>query len=181
MLCKSNPKVISLCGSLNLVPVRFSSLTIRPQLTLLETYNEAMWSYLYACMLSSFSRIRLIATLWTIAHQAPLSMGFSRQEYWSGCHALLQIFPTQGLNPHFYVSHIGRWILYYLLAPPGKPTYFFPLNLNVCSLYLVYPSLHLHPFNALGSTWKKEKKFYFFPRFSSSSYFLQKPFHLLKT
>ena len=37
---------------------------------------------------------------WTVAHQAPLSMGFSRQEYGVGCHSLLQgIFPTQGLNP----------------------------------------------------------------------------------
>ena len=42
------------------------------------------------------------ATPWTIARQAPLSMGLSRQEYWSGCHALLlRIFPTQGLKPHF--------------------------------------------------------------------------------
>ena len=32
----------------------------------------------------SLSRVRLLATLWTAAHQAPLSMGFSRQEYWSG-------------------------------------------------------------------------------------------------
>ena len=32
----------------------------------------------------SLSRVRLSATLWTIALQAPLSMGFSRQEYWSG-------------------------------------------------------------------------------------------------
>ena len=32
----------------------------------------------------SFSRARLLATPWTAAHQAPLSMGFSRQEYWSG-------------------------------------------------------------------------------------------------
>ena len=30
------------------------------------------------------SRIRLFVTLWTVAYQAPLSMGFSRQEYWSG-------------------------------------------------------------------------------------------------
>ena len=37
-----------------------------------------------ACMLSHFSHVRLFATPWTIAHQAPLSMGFSRQEYWSG-------------------------------------------------------------------------------------------------
>ena len=32
----------------------------------------------------SLSRARLFATLWTVAYQAPLSMGFSRQEYWSG-------------------------------------------------------------------------------------------------
>ena len=32
----------------------------------------------------SLSRVRLFATLWTVAHQVPLSMGFSRQEYWSG-------------------------------------------------------------------------------------------------
>ena len=30
------------------------------------------------------SHVRLLATPWTIAYQAPLSMGFSRQEYWSG-------------------------------------------------------------------------------------------------
>ena len=36
------------------------------------------------CVLSHFSRVQLSATLRTIAHQAPLFMGFSRQEYWSG-------------------------------------------------------------------------------------------------
>ena len=35
-------------------------------------------------LLSRFSRVRLLATPWTAAHQVPLSMGFSRQEYWSG-------------------------------------------------------------------------------------------------
>ena len=35
-------------------------------------------------MLSHFSHVRFFATLWTTACQAPLSMGFSRQEYWSG-------------------------------------------------------------------------------------------------
>ena len=38
----------------------------------------------YACVHSHFSCVQLFATLWTVAHQAPLSMGFSRQEYWSG-------------------------------------------------------------------------------------------------
>ena len=39
---------------------------------------------MHTCMLSHFSRVQLFATLWTITHQVPLSMGFSRQEYWSG-------------------------------------------------------------------------------------------------
>ena len=37
-----------------------------------------------ACMLSRFSRVQLFVTLWMVALQAPLSMGFSRQNYWSG-------------------------------------------------------------------------------------------------
>ena len=40
------------------------------------------------------SRVRLFATLWTVAHQAPSSMGFSRQEYWSGLP-----FPSPGDLP----------------------------------------------------------------------------------
>ena len=61
----------------------------------------------------SLSCVRLFATPWTVAHQAPPSIGFSRQEYQSvGCHFLLQgIFPTQGSNPSF--SHC-RQILYAL-------------------------------------------------------------------
>ena len=51
------------------------------------------------------SCVQPFVTLWTVAHQAPLSMGFSRQEYWSGLP-----FPppgvllTQGLNLLSYVS-----------------------------------------------------------------------------
>ena len=45
----------------------------------------------------SLSRVQLLATPWTAAHQAPPSMGFSRQEYWSGCHCLLQPF-----SRHYY-------------------------------------------------------------------------------
>ena len=41
-------------------------------------------SFEYWSMWSLFSHVRLFATPWTGAHQAPLSMGFSRQEYWSG-------------------------------------------------------------------------------------------------
>ena len=35
-------------------------------------------------MRGRFSCVQLFATPWTVAHQAPLSVGFSRQEYWSG-------------------------------------------------------------------------------------------------
>ena len=60
---------------------------------------------LIRCMLSHFSRVQLFATQWTIVRQVPLSMGLSRQEYWSGCHALLQdIFPTEESNPHLLMS-----------------------------------------------------------------------------
>ena len=50
--------------------------------------------FTYACMLSRFSRVQLFGTPRTVVHQAPLSMGFSRQEYWSGLP-----FPTPGDLP----------------------------------------------------------------------------------
>ena len=58
-------------------------------------------------VLSRFSHVQLFVTPWTIAHQAPLSMGFPKQETGQGCHFLLQgIFPTQGSNPHLlYLLH----------------------------------------------------------------------------
>ena len=43
-----------------------------------------MTCLLLLLLLSHFSRVRPSATQWTAAFQAPLSMGFSRQEYWSG-------------------------------------------------------------------------------------------------
>ena len=43
----------------------------------------------------SLSRVRLFATPWTVAYQAPTSMGFSRQEYWSGLP-----FPSPGDLPN---------------------------------------------------------------------------------
>ena len=48
-----------------------------------EITTTLLISYV-CCMVNSFSPVRLFVTLWTIAQQAPLSMGFSKQEYWSG-------------------------------------------------------------------------------------------------
>ena len=59
----------------------------------------------------SLSHVQLFVTPWTLARQAPLSIGFTRQEYWSGLSfPFLGIFFTQGSNPHLL---LGRWILYY--------------------------------------------------------------------
>ena len=56
-------------------------------------------SVVCACLLSRFSHVQLFATLWTMAHQAPLSMGFSSKNTGVGCYFLLQgIFPTQGFR-----------------------------------------------------------------------------------
>ena len=46
-------------------------------------------------LVKSFSHVWLFAILWTVAHQAPPSMGFSRQEYWSGL-----TFPSPGYLPN---------------------------------------------------------------------------------
>ena len=43
-----------------------------------------MYAHRYICVLSRSSRAQLFVNLWTIARQAPLSMEFSRQEYWHG-------------------------------------------------------------------------------------------------
>ena len=52
------------------------------------------------CVLSHFSHVQLFATLWTVAHQAPLSMGFSSQEYWNGLLCPLPgALPDPGIEP----------------------------------------------------------------------------------
>ena len=69
----------------------------------------------------SLSHVQLFATPWTVARQAPLSMGLSRQEYWSGLPRPLQgMFLTQESNPCLlYLLHWQGDSL--PLVPPGKP------------------------------------------------------------
>ena len=52
------------------------------------------------CVLCCFSHVQLFATLWTVDLQVPLSMGFSRQEYWSGspCSPARNL-PNPGIEP----------------------------------------------------------------------------------
>ena len=62
-------------------------------------------------LLSRFSRVWLCATPWTAAHQAPLSRGFSRQEYQSGLSFPLAL-PDPGIEPAS-PALAGMWILYH--------------------------------------------------------------------
>ena len=65
-----------------------------------DEHNTCWPQFTALLLLSCYSHVQLFSTLWIVIRQCPLSMGFSRPEYWMGCHALLQgIFPTQGLNP----------------------------------------------------------------------------------
>ena len=58
-----------------------------------------------ASVLSCFSHVLLCTTLWTVACQAPLSMGFSRQEYWSGLPCLpSEDLPNPGIKSTSLVS-----------------------------------------------------------------------------
>ena len=66
------------------------------------------------CVLSCFSPVWLFVTLWTAAHQAPMSMGFSRQEYWCAlpCPPPGDL-PDPEIKPKSHVSCIGRRVLYH--------------------------------------------------------------------
>ena len=67
------------------------------------------------------SCVQLFAIPWTIAYQTPPSMEFSRQEYWSGLHFLLQgIFLTQGLNPGLLHCRQTLYHLSYQGSPKWK-------------------------------------------------------------
>ena len=71
------------------IAVSFKAMTWKSLISLLFTYhlselNLMVTSSYKLLLLSHFSRVLLCATPWTAAHQTPPSLGFSRQEHWSG-------------------------------------------------------------------------------------------------
>ena len=80
------------------------------------------------CVAGRFSHVCVFAVLWTVTHQVPLSMGFSRQEHWSGLP-----FPppgdppNPGIEPCSHVFFIGSWVLYHE-RHLGSPEYNLPLD-----------------------------------------------------
>ena len=71
------------------------------------------------------SGVQYLATLWTVADQDPLSMGFPKQEYWSGLP-----FPSPGDLPNLEIKTCLLRLLHWQadslpLVPPGKPYKFY--------------------------------------------------------
>ena len=78
-------------------------------------------------MLSHISRVQLFVTLWTVAHQAPLSKGFSRHECWSGLLCpLLRDLPNLEIKPTS-------------LKSPALAGGFFPTSATWETPVLLYP------------------------------------------
>ena len=112
------------------------------------------------CVACVLSYIWFFASPWTVAHQAPLSMGFSRQEYWSG---LPFLSPGDLCNPGIKlmspnVACIGRQVLYpcttgEALMLPWVHSYILikMYALSFCNFCILINSINLK------RQWKKEK------------------------
>ena len=110
----------------HLVPGRSWEAKITPRVLQSFTF------ILHACVVNCLCVVWLFETPWTIAHQAPLSMGFTRQEYWSGLP-----FPSSGdlpnagikCKPPMSPALAGR---FFTTEQPGKPHSWWPV-LNASS------------------------------------------------
>ena len=76
--------------------------------------------HFFSCLLTKLSLI--LVTSWTVACQAPLSMGFPRQAYWSGL-----IFPSPGDLPNPGIEPASPALAgrFFTTEPPGKPFFYF--------------------------------------------------------
>ena len=112
------------------------------------------------CLWASLSSAQLFANPWTAAHQTPLSMGFPRQEYWSGLpFPSPGIFPTKGWNPRLLhwkaaslpLSHQGSpvrteweskcgWIGFYCASSPPLKSYIY-----IIVFYIFFPLINCIP------------------------------------
>ena len=80
--------------SLNITVIKVYPLTSNTQEAEVEWFYEDLQDLLES-EVKSLSCVQLFAIPWTVAYQAPLSMRFSRQEYWSGLP-----FPSPGYHPN---------------------------------------------------------------------------------
>ena len=116
---------------------RTAACTVREAVSISEAvFIWREYSYSICLHVRSLSRVWLFATPWTVAHQAPLSMGFPSKNTGVGCHFLLQeIFPAQGSN---HVSCIaGR---FFTLLFGRSHSERFGLGLSLADLVSRFPA-----------------------------------------
>ena len=84
--------------------------------------SDILWSRVFV---QTLSHVQLFGTPWTVAPQAPLSMGFSRQGYWSGLPFSLGDLPNPGIKPESLVSPalVGRFFTTALRSLPALTVY----------------------------------------------------------
>ena len=89
-----------------------------------------IYANMYAWVLSRFSCVLLFVTAWTVARQAPLSIGFFRQEYWSGspCPPPGDL-PNPGIEPATLMSPALAGG-FFTTEPPGKPMQIWGLDIH---------------------------------------------------
>ena len=115
--------------------------------SLSPTNNFLLFLLMYPCSLVKFfpcmmcakslSTVRLPATPWTVARQAPLSMGFSRKKYWSGssCPPSGDL-PDPGIEPKSHVPCIGDG--FFTTSATGKPKFFSHIQVQMIFISLQY-------------------------------------------
>ena len=90
-------------------------------LSLSIVFSKVIHIVVHASVISHFSHVWLFVTPWTVAHQTPLSMGLSRQKYWSGlpCPPPGDL-PDPGIEPRSPASPVLQ-VDSLPTEPPGKP------------------------------------------------------------
>ena len=110
---------LGLCQLSKICHLKYNSLSQKTYITVLwplmdRTVLRVSWDAVSGC---AFCPVQLLVTLWTIAHQPPLSMGFSRQEHRTGLpFPSPGIFWTQGSNPLLHFRQI-LYLLYHWSFP----------------------------------------------------------------
>ena len=107
------------CQEAGVISKSFKLMTV---VTTDRTFTEQSPNYILVVVVQQLSCIRLFATPWITAHQVALSMGFPRQEYWSG---LSFPSPEDLPNPRIELRSPALAHKFLTTEPPGKQKYYF--------------------------------------------------------
>ena len=134
---------------------RFFFLYVYSDLPSKWQFNKVSYSYVYLLCAQPLTCIQLFGTPRTVARQAPLSMGFSRQQHWSELPFPPQRdLPDSGIEPTTPVDPelAGRFLT---TEPPGKPGYVYRCAEHIGLIHASHVRLRLHLQARLFRKWPK--------------------------